>query len=73
MSHDIQYDDSDDVKEATLGSGQNRRFKEFDCPDCNANNPAEGIGDGDEVLCNYCGNEYKAKVSDEGKLKLKQL
>ena len=68
MPHD-QFDVDDD-KEAPPGS---QTFKEWECPGCNANNPADPpLGMGDEVLCNYCGVEYVAKVSDEGKLKLRE-
>jgi ribosomal protein S27E len=67
-SHD--YDDDD--KE--LGqSGKNSRFKDFDCPDCNANNPVDPpFGDGDEIRCNYCGMEYKTLVNDEGRVKFRE-
>lgn len=68
----FDYDDDDD-KDAG-NAGPNRKFKEFDCPSCNANNPADPpFGDGDEVLCNYCGTEYAIKVNDEGKAKFKEL
>ena len=69
--HD-DFEDDEKEKE-TGGSGAASRFKEFDCPSCNANNPADPFGDGDEVLCNYCGSEYKVKVTDEGKLRLKEM
>lgn len=62
------YEDDDDHKD----SGK-RVFKEFDCPSCSANNPSEGFGDGDEILCNYCGTEYEVKVTDEGKPKFKEM
>jgi hypothetical protein len=53
--------------------GRRRAFKDFDCPTCNANNPYdEGFGDGDEVLCYYCGQEYKVLVNDEGRLRLRE-
>lgn len=48
--------------------------KEFDCPSCNANNPLEdAIEDGSELLCNYCGSEYRAKVTEEGRVKLREI
>lgn len=50
-----------------------KKFKEWDCPSCAANNPSEGIGPGDEIVCNYCGVEFLVKVTDEGKLKLREL
>ncbi|MBZ4416970.1 hypothetical protein [Myxococcus sp. RHSTA-1-4] len=64
------YDDDDDKGAA----GGSRVFKEFDCPDCHANNPVdETFTDGDEVRCNYCGNEYKVLVNAEGRVKFKEL
>ena len=46
---------------------------EFECPDCNAHNPYDdGFRVGSEVLCFYCGNQFKVAMS-EGKLKLKDL
>ncbi|MBN2498810.1 MAG: hypothetical protein JXR96_29735 [Deltaproteobacteria bacterium] len=62
------YSDSDDAQ----ADGQ-RVFNEFDCPDCNANNPYDdGFVDGDEIRCYYCGAEYKVRVVD-GKLRLKMI
>lgn len=47
---------------------------EFDCPECNANNPwDEGFGDGSEVQCHYCGCDLKVTFLDTGKLKLKLI
>ncbi len=63
--------DWEDDEKLEVG-GANKRFKEWDCPSCNANNPSEGMGHGDEVLCNYCGTEFLVKVNDEGKLKLRE-
>ena len=69
MPHDV-YDD-DDNKEAAPGA---EKFKEWECPGCDANNPADPpLGHGDEARCNYCGVEYRFKVSDEGKLKLREV
>ena len=69
----MPYDPEDafDDEEPKSG-GRRRKFREFDCPECNANNPYDdGFGDGDEVLCHYCGEEFRAAVSDEGRLRLK--
>jgi len=53
-------------------SGSRSKFGEFECPDCNANNPCDPpIEEGDEVICNYCGANYLVRVSESGKLKLK--
>lgn len=68
----FDFDDDDD-KDAQQ-SGVNRKFNEFDCPSCNANNPTDPpVGDGDEVLCNYCGTEFLVKVTEEGRAKFKEL
>ncbi len=65
------YDFDDDDKDA---GGGPRAFKEFDCPDCNANNPVDDtFTDGDEVRCNYCGSEYKALVNSEGRVRFKEV
>ena len=51
-----------------------RAYTDYDCPTCNANNPVEmALRDGDETSCNYCGSEYKVRITDEGRLKLKEL
>jgi transcription elongation factor Elf1 len=72
MSNDFVFDDDDLAKEA--GAGANRKFKEFDCPECHAHNPVgDTFTDGDEVLCNYCGCEFKVSISQEGRVKFKQL
>ena len=71
MSYDPQSFDEDDLEGQSMD--RNRRFKDFDCPACNANNPYDdSFGDGDEVLCYYCGQEYKVAVSVDGKLRLKE-
>jgi len=63
----------DDEKPTSEDLGRDRRFSDFDCPDCNANNPYDdGFGHGDEVRCYYCGQEFKADVSDSGRLRLRE-
>ena len=72
MRSDPGYDDDAIPSEAE--AGRKRRFKDFDCPECDANNPYdEAIGDGDEVRCYYCGQEFRASVSEEGRLKLRAM
>lgn len=67
-----QYEEIEEEKDSSSPEG--KRFREFDCPGCNANNPCpEPISDGDEVLCNYCGTEFQARVSGEGRLKLREI
>lgn len=63
------WGEDDDEKKGPRGT---RVHKEFDCPDCNANNPCDPpIGPGDEVLCNYCGSSFDVREGSEGKLKFK--
>lgn len=71
MAFDQGYEDDDEpVRGAEAGRA--RRFADFDCPDCSANNPYDdGFGDGDDVRCCYCGQDYRVIVSDAGRLKLK--
>lgn len=64
------YDEDDDKPEVT----KKKKFDEFDCPSCNANNPwPDGLHEGDEIHCHYCGTSYLVRLSDEGKLKLKEI
>lgn len=70
MPYDAGYDE-DDRGSAAEALGERRRFTDFDCPDCSANNPYDdAFGDGDEVRCYYCGQEFKAQVNDSGRLRL---
>jgi len=51
-----------------------RKYNDFDCPSCNANNPYdEGITDGAEIRCYYCGTEYRVRIDENGKLKLREM
>jgi transcription elongation factor Elf1 len=62
--------DDDDKKQAPGA----KRFFEFDCPSCNAHNPyGDGFKNREEVMCNYCGVTFEARVSDEGALRLKEI
>lgn len=71
MPYDPHADDDDERPDGSE-RGRQRRFQDFDCPDCSANNPYDdGFGDGDEIRCYYCGQEFKATVSEEGRLRLK--
>lgn len=66
------YDEDEQPRDEDLG--RSRRFEDFDCPDCNANNPYDdNFGDGDEVRCYYCGQEFRVEVNDSGRLRLKVL
>jgi hypothetical protein len=47
------------------------RQTEFDCPECNANNPVDdGFVEGEDLRCFYCGAEIKVVVQ-HGRMKLK--
>jgi transcription elongation factor Elf1 len=55
------------------GEGGKNRHTEFECPECNANNPvADGYGVGSEVQCFYCGMEFKVSDSN-GRFKFKPV
>lgn len=65
------FDDDDDDRKSGRSLGKKRRFTEFECPSCSANNPLE-FGSGDEVSCSYCGIPFLVHVDDEGNLKLRE-
>lgn len=55
------------------GTQKKKKFKEFDCPSCNANNPwPDGFVDREEVHCHYCGSSFEVRVNEEGRFKLKE-
>jgi transcription elongation factor Elf1 len=63
--------DEDEGREQERGG---RGPTDFDCPSCNANNPTESaLKDRDEVLCNYCGGHFLVRMSDEGRVRFKEL
>lgn len=71
---DVSEFEEDEGKKSGAALGSKRRFDEFDCPSCSANNPiGDGFGNNDEVFCAYCGMSFKALVDDEGALRLKDL
>jgi DNA-directed RNA polymerase subunit RPC12/RpoP len=73
MSIDPGDDDEDDRSDPS-SEGSGRRFGDFDCPECSANNPYDDrFGDGDEIRCYYCGAEFLARVTDSGRLRLRLL
>ncbi len=72
MPYDPHADDLDD-RAARDEERSGRRFREFDCPVCNANNPCDDpIAEGDEIRCFYCGQAFEVAVAD-GRLRLKEV
>ena len=70
MPYDHGYDDDDEGGPSAEGAA--RRFGDFDCPECSANNPYDDeFGQGDEIRCYYCGAEFRVTVTDSGRLKLR--
>jgi hypothetical protein len=73
-----QYDD-DDAKPRLRRNkdGYLRRedlLYEFDCPECNANNPYDdGFADQAEIACHYCGLEFRVTFLEGKRLKFKQI
>ena len=62
------FDEDDEPRD----EGRRTRFREWECPECSAPNPYDdGFGDGDELVCCYCGVEFLASVNADGRLKLK--
>lgn len=67
------WDDDDSDSDKDSGKKKKKR-DEFDCPTCNANNPwPDGLNDGDEVNCHYCGTNFLVRIADDAKLKLKEI
>ena len=70
---DYSEEHEEEEKKSGKALGSRRKFDEFECPTCNANNPYDSFGNNDEVLCNWCGMQFKAVVDEEGNLRLKEL
>jgi uncharacterized protein (DUF983 family) len=61
--------DFDEDETATVGTP--KRGTHFECPECTAYNPYDdGFIVGDDVICNYCGTEFKV-ADGNGKFKFK--
>lgn len=47
---------------------------EFDCPECDANNPwPDGFADQGEVQCHYCGEDLLVTFLDNKRMKFKVI
>jgi hypothetical protein len=59
--------------DGTEGSAASGRFREFECPLCSAHNPYDdGFGEGDEIRCFYCGQDFRVGLTSGGALKLRE-
>jgi hypothetical protein len=66
--------DSWDDGDSDDGKDKPKKHDEFDCPSCNANNPwPDGLHEGDEINCHYCGTSFLVRIKEGGKLKLKEI
>jgi hypothetical protein len=68
----IAEQEEEESKKTGENLGSRRKFDEFECPACSANNPFDTFGHGDDVNCSWCGMGFTASVDDDGKLKLKE-
>ena len=68
----IAEQEEEEDKKSGRALGVKRKFDEFECPTCSANNPHDTFGNNDEVICNWCGLEFVAVVDDEGNLKMRE-
>ena len=60
--------------DAQTQEGRKKVYKEFNCPECDANNPYDdGFRAGDEVRCFYCGSGFKVIEDVNNKLKFKEV
>ena len=72
MAHGGGHDHDEDEIKAMKSAGS--KYKDFDCPTCNANNPVdEPLSDGGEVRCNYCGLEFRVTLPEGGRPKFKEI
>jgi len=68
-----KYEENDDDRPRGPAG---KKLKDWDCPSCQANNPSDEFvpeKKGIELRCNYCGVEYRISLSDEGRIKFKEL
>ena len=67
----VSEDAEDEAKKDPARLGAKRQFDEFECLTCSAHNPyGDGFGNGDTIVCGYCGQSFDVKVSADGELKL---
>lgn len=76
-SGDWGFDDGDDDKPRMRRNADgflqrsDMRY-EFDCPECDANNPwGDGFGDQSEIQCHYCNESFIVTFAERNRLKFK--
>lgn len=68
-----KYEENDDDRPRGPAG---KKLKDWDCPSCQANNPTDEFipeKKGIELRCNYCGVEYRITLSEEGRVKFKEI
>ncbi|MBM4781284.1 MAG: hypothetical protein GQE15_26665 [Archangiaceae bacterium] len=71
-SSDWGQHDDDDRQRGPAG----KKLRDWDCPSCNANNPSDEFVPEKkslELRCNYCGVEFRVSLSEEGRVKFKEI
>lgn len=70
MAPTSSWDDGEEKQENL----KKKKFFEFECSSCNANNPwPDGFKDKEEVNCHYCGTSFEIRVQDDGRIKLREI
>jgi hypothetical protein len=72
LQQHIAEAEEEEHKKSGAVMGSKTRFDEFECPTCDAYNPHTDFGNGDEVLCAYCGLAFDVEVDEDAKLKLRE-
>lgn len=58
-------DHGDDDEDDDLGKGKGPPWREFNCPECTAENDySDGFGPGDELVCMYCGMPWEVRETE---------
>jgi transcription elongation factor Elf1 len=66
----VSDDEFDDAFRPAVSKTQ-VRFREWNCPICDANNPVDdGFRHSDELMCSYCGLQFRVQTTTEKKFSL---
>ncbi len=72
---DLDDDDEEGAGESGMRGGKPKKivYREFDCPECDANNPYDdGFSAGAIVRCMTCGTDYDVFEATERKPRLRE-